>query len=138
MLTRRRPRLLHALLTSRCDSKLSIKFKFDFRTRFILSISKYLSTEIMVMCAVALCNSNNNKECKAVESNLRYFSFPSDKILRRKWVQKCYRFSKFNVNNARICSRHFVEEDYLLKHRILNEPFCKWKLKKGTTKIYIY
>lgn len=89
------------------------------------------------MCAVAQCKSNNSKTCKSVEPNIRYFSFPSNEIIRHEWVRSCFRRTEFNVNYARICSRHFTEEDYLLKHRILNEPFCKWKLKKGATKVYV-
>jgi hypothetical protein len=39
--------------------------------------------------------------------------------LRKVWVQRCYRKDSFNVDNARICSKHFTPEDF--KRDLYNE-----------------
>ncbi|XP_036142797.1 uncharacterized protein LOC105832542 isoform X3 [Monomorium pharaonis] len=69
----------------------------------------------MPQCAVATCrNSHRRTRRQAV----RYHRFPHNPELRKRWVTACGRESltngepPFNINTARICSRHFLEEFY--------------------------
>ncbi|CAH1106300.1 unnamed protein product [Psylliodes chrysocephalus] len=84
----------------------------------------------MVCCAVTGCTSNNNKKAKNYSPNCRYFTFPTAKETRKMWVQKCYQKHNFNVKNARICWKHFSDEDFCIKEKILKLPKNKWKLKE--------
>ncbi|XP_072380076.1 uncharacterized protein [Diabrotica undecimpunctata] len=79
-------------------------------------------------CAVLGCLNNNNKKSKTF-SKCRFFVFPRDKQMRKVWVSKCFRQDKFNVETARICSKHFTEADYCLKEKLLGLPDKQWKLK---------
>jgi hypothetical protein len=51
-----------------------------------------------------------------------FFSFPKEGVTRKLWVNACCRADNFNVNTARICSRHFEKECYErnLRHELLN------------------
>lgn len=83
----------------------------------------------MVYCAVAGCNSNNNKKSKNMSCSYRYFTFPtSNKEICKLWVQKCYQKSDFNVKYGRICSKHFSDDDYRIKEKLLKLPKTKWVL----------
>ncbi|VEN46707.1 unnamed protein product [Callosobruchus maculatus] len=82
----------------------------------------------MVHCAVMGCSNNNNKKCNVVP-DCRFFSFPKDKKVCDQWILRCYQKHKFNIKTARICSDHFLENDYCLKEKILELPQNKWKLK---------
>lgn len=82
----------------------------------------------MVYCAVVGCLSNNNKKSKTV-SSYRFFTFPKNKQICSSWIHNCYQQHKFNVQTARICSKHFLESDYCMKEKLLKLPLNKWKLK---------
>lgn len=43
---------------------------------------------------------------------IRFFRFPKDQILCKKWVHFCCRSDKFNVKTARMCSLHFDGDDF--------------------------
>lgn len=53
---------------------------------------------------------------------MKFHRFPKDKVLVKKWVHATGRQDKFNVTNAFVCSKHFLESDYEinLKHKLLN------------------
>lgn len=75
-------------------------------------------------CAVANCSNYGRKS-----SDILYHRFPKNEV-QREWVARCKRADKINVNNARICSIHFLPEDYErdLKNELLGLPIKK-KLK---------
>ncbi|GAB6029050.1 hypothetical protein CHUAL_004836 [Chamberlinius hualienensis] len=70
----------------------------------------------MPACAVALCR-NYTKTTKG--TNVKYFSFPRDPSTQEEWVLRCGRETEFNVNNSRICSEHFIQEDF--ERDLMNE-----------------
>lgn len=80
----------------------------------------------MVVCAVLGCKSSSREK----SNSLRYFRFPKDKSVCALWVEKCGRKSLINTATARVCSLHFMEEDYLLQHRLLEYSPKKRQLVK--------
>ena len=68
-------------------------------------------------CAVRGCVPVKNKK-------LRFYSFPTNKILARKWVEKCSRRNNFNEKHAAICQNHFSSAQIRrnLKYELLNLP----------------
>lgn len=83
----------------------------------------------MVHCVVMGCSSNNKKTSKTVSCYRWFFRFPRKKNFCQNWVLKCYQQHKFNVQTARICPKHFSEDDYCVKEKLLKLPQNKWKLK---------
>ncbi|KAJ8948575.1 hypothetical protein NQ318_007579 [Aromia moschata] len=83
---------------------------------------------VKMRCAVYDCNTNNRPK-----NNFKFFGFPKDEKLKAKCRHLCKREGTFNVNNARICSNHFVDEDYErnLRHQLLGyQPKRFRSLKK--------
>ena len=72
-------------------------------------------------CAVRCCH-NTKKRTKGC---IRFFRFPRDEKLRKRWILLCDRDSNFNASNAMVCSIHFLPSDYnhslLNKHRLLGK-----------------
>lgn len=70
-------------------------------------------------CAVFGCNNDN--QSKNFDRNIRFFTFPKDKKQEQEWIRLCKRKDKFNALSARICSIHFVANDYVrnLMHELL-------------------
>ncbi|KAJ8952425.1 hypothetical protein NQ318_014517 [Aromia moschata] len=62
---------------------------------------------VKMRCAVYGYNTNNRSK-----NNFKFFGFPKDYKLKAKWRHLCKPEDTFNINNARICSNHFVDEDY--------------------------
>lgn len=61
-------------------------------------------------CAIFGCKSSNqSKENSRVR--VSFFKFPKKKQLCKQWVHLSRRADKFNVSNARVCSKHFEESD---------------------------
>lgn len=56
-----------------------------------------------MQCTVG-CNSD--KQCKSVNS-FRFFRFWSDIHLQTQWKHACKGADSFNINNGRICLKHF-------------------------------
>lgn len=54
-------------------------------------------------CAVAICPSLKDAS---------YHRFPKNDSLQKFWVNCCRRKDQFNVQTAKVCSRHFNEEDF--------------------------
>lgn len=73
-------------------------------------------------CAVAQCHN-----CCFKEPGTIYHRFPKSEELRRVWLSRCKRTDKFNVNTARVCSKHFLPEDYErdMKNELLGLPTRK-------------
>ncbi|KAJ8938284.1 hypothetical protein NQ318_013023 [Aromia moschata] len=71
-----------------------------------------------------VCGYNRNNLSK---NNFKFFGFPKDEKLKAKWRHLCKREDPFYVNNARICSNHFVDEDY---ERNLRYELLGYQLKR--------
>nr|CAH7714512.1 unnamed protein product [Callosobruchus chinensis] len=72
-------------------------------------------------CAVVGCNSDNQSKrnpCK----DIKFFHFPKDPNLSKKWLLLSKRKDKVNIKYATVCSKHFCESDYKvnLKHTLLS------------------
>lgn len=85
---------------------------------------------------MASCPSNNKVHKKKPKQNVEkvhFYRFPKDKKLCDIWVAKCQRKTPINVENARICSHHFKEDDFErnLKHELLSFAYCSKKLLKA-------
>ena len=81
----------------------------------------------MVICAIFGC-SNHPGHGKGIS----FYRFPKDPDMSKRWVTICRRKDTFNVKNARICSIHFLTNDYErnLKHELLDyHPTNVRKLK---------
>lgn len=61
-------------------------------------------------CAVVGCKTDYQSKNFAKE--LMFFRFPNDNTLRKLWLNACKRADKVNVENARICSKHFDKNSY--------------------------
>ncbi|XP_067014525.2 uncharacterized protein [Anabrus simplex] len=75
----------------------------------------------MVICAVAGC-SNHDRHQKDLD--IKFHRFPRNSEIQLKWINACKRANSFTVGNARVCSVHFDDSDYIrdLKHELLNLP----------------
>lgn len=70
-------------------------------------------------CAVADCSNYGRKT-----TGIIYHSFPKSLELQKEWVSRCKRADEVNVKNARVCSSHFLPEQYErdLKSELLGIP----------------
>ncbi|XP_067215954.1 uncharacterized protein [Linepithema humile] len=82
----------------------------------------------MPQCAVDTCrNSHRQTRYQAVH----YHRFPKPEKVRDLWVRACGRVSQrngdtpFNINTARVCSRHFPDESYEDESSDPNNPVGK-------------
>lgn len=80
------------------------------------------------ICSVVTCKSHAKQKSKTGEY-ISFHRFPRDPHLRIEWIRKCFRQEGFNPENKRICSKHFLEEDYedICRARIMNVPPRKLK-----------
>ena len=74
--------------------------------------------------------------CTPKDDSLKLFSFPRDKVVCAKWLRLCGRADFVNVNTARICSKHFSNNQLIrnLKVELLrcNTPINYRPLKKDS------
>ncbi|KAJ8941067.1 hypothetical protein NQ318_003248 [Aromia moschata] len=95
-----------------------------------LILEFFFNEQTFVKLRCAVYGYNTNKRSK---NNFKFFGFPNDEKLKAKWRHLCKREDTFSVNNARICSNHFVDEDYErnLRHELLGyQPKRFRSLKK--------
>lgn len=76
-------------------------------------------------CCIPTCRNSsyfNKKES--------FHRFPKREELRKEWAKRCKSIKKINLSFARLCSIHFLEDDFErdLKNELLNLPLRK-KLK---------
>ena len=71
----------------------------------------------MVICAIFGC-SNQPRHGKEIS----FCRFPKDPEVSKRWVTICRKKDTFNVKDARICSIHFLTNDFErnLKHELLD------------------
>ncbi|XP_029161140.1 uncharacterized protein LOC114932896 isoform X1 [Nylanderia fulva] len=73
------------------------------------------SIKWMPQCAVSTCRNSHRRTRK---QSVRYHRFPHRADVRESWVRACGREplangdAPFNINTARVCSRHFLVEFY--------------------------
>ncbi|XP_029660819.1 uncharacterized protein LOC115234164 isoform X1 [Formica exsecta] len=73
------------------------------------------SIKWMPQCAVSTCRNSHRRTRK---QSVRYHRFPHKPEVRELWVRACGREplangeAPFNINTARVCSRHFLVEFY--------------------------
>lgn len=69
-------------------------------------------------CAVFGCSNNNKKKDHLV----RFYRFPKQKNVSQLWINACCRQDKLCTKSARICSKHFTENDFErnLQHELLD------------------
>ncbi|XP_049795243.1 zinc finger protein 3 homolog isoform X1 [Schistocerca nitens] len=81
----------------------------------------------MVCCAIAGC-TNHSRQVNQL--GIKFHIFPKKSETKQKWINACKRADSFSVENARVCSIHFIDSDYErdLKSELLNIP-SKRKLK---------
>ena len=81
----------------------------------------------MPTCAVFGCTSGNRQN-----KNVSMHSFPKEKNILKIWKIRTKRLDTFDVKTARICCKHFREDDYKrdMRHELMK---CKkkYKLKIG-------
>lgn len=58
-------------------------------------------------CSVANCNSTSEDK----SSDISFFIFPTNAVLKKKWVNFCRREKQFKPNKRYICMLHFKPED---------------------------
>lgn len=83
---------------------------------------RYVTIKVRTMrCSVFGCNSDNESK-KNPCPNVKFFTFPKDPIMRKKWLHLTKRKDNVNLKYAVVCSRHFCESDFKvnLKHTLLN------------------
>ncbi|XP_063905013.1 THAP domain-containing protein 2-like isoform X2 [Zophobas morio] len=75
------------------------------------------------ICSIASCK-NNYLRAKKEGKPITFFNFPKDPEIRAEWVRRCKRDDKFHPKYKRVCSKHFVEEDYkdIIKAKVMNVP----------------
>lgn len=61
-------------------------------------------------CAVVGCKSHNSN---TKGTGVILHIFPRNSNIQNVWVTKCRRKDKINISNARICSLHFIDSDYV-------------------------
>lgn len=84
----------------------------------------------MPYCAVAKCYSSNRQSSS--KQNFSFFVFPNDSKRRAEWIHRCGRADPINPRTARICSKHFQDEDFY-PTTIMKRSFgikCKLLLKQ--------
>lgn len=74
-------------------------------------------------CSVYGCNMDNN--AKDFCSTISFHSFPNDKTVCKRWVYLCRRKDVFNIKTARICSKHFKPDDFIIP----NPVYAQYNLK---------
>ncbi|KAL1489557.1 hypothetical protein ABEB36_013510 [Hypothenemus hampei] len=79
-------------------------------------------------CAVFGCNCDNKSKKNPI-SGVKFFHFPKNKDLAKKWLHATGRKDKVNLKNACVCSKHFSESDFKenLQHKLLNYTPARYR-----------
>ncbi|KAL1514352.1 hypothetical protein ABEB36_003621 [Hypothenemus hampei] len=79
-------------------------------------------------CAVFGCNCDNKSKKNPV-SVVKFFHFPKNKDLAKKWLHATGRKDKVNLKNACVCSKRFSESDFKenLQHKLLNYTPARYR-----------
>ena len=75
-----------------------------------------------------MARGQNRGVCK----DLHFFSYPKNPVIRAVWLEKSGRKDAFNPENGRVCSEHFLPEDfdpsYFVKKKLM--PATRATLRK--------
>ena len=85
----------------------------------------------MPSCAVYGCKSGYATQKN--KAHLRWFNFPKDDQLRKRWIHRLNREDFTVTEHTQICSRHFTNDDYVpddLNKDKFGRPYKKRHLKK--------
>jgi len=71
-------------------------------------------------CMVSSCKNSSGGGNQAV----KYFSIPTDLRRRQEWIERCSLKNKFVPKKGKVCSDHFVKDDFedWLKAELMNYP----------------
>lgn len=58
-------------------------------------------------CSVKSCQNRSD-----LQTGLKFHSFPKDHSIRDKWIVSCGRDPTYDVKHKRVCSAHFLKENY--------------------------
>lgn len=75
----------------------------------------------MTRCAVLGCTNNN---MKTEGTGIKYYTFPKNEDLWKRWVEACQRSDTFKFQNAKICSKHFSKECFFRSTRQQMLNYC--------------
>lgn len=72
-------------------------------------------------CSVPSCKSNS-LVARRNGKRIRFFQFPRDPNVQRKWVQRCCKDEKWDTKNKKICQKHFTINDFddVIQAQLLN------------------
>ncbi|KAJ8926288.1 hypothetical protein NQ314_021347 [Rhamnusium bicolor] len=75
----------------------------------------------MPICAVVSCKNWYTAKYRVSPVEISYHSFPKLEIVRAEWIKCSGRTGEWNVKNARMCSVHFKDNDFIkdLKEKLL-------------------
>ena len=59
--------------------------------------------------AITTCTNNAGRTRRSIS----FHTFPRKGDIREQWIAACKRADDFNPDTSRICSEHFVAEDYI-------------------------
>ena len=59
--------------------------------------------------AITTCTNNAGRTCRSIS----FHTFPRKGDIREQWFAASKRADDFNPDTSRICSEHFVAEDYI-------------------------
>ena len=67
----------------------------------------------MSYCCVGNCTKKHSRDSSTLRHFLRFYRFPKDAVLAKKWVDRIGRMPRdINTDKMVVCSDHFEEEDF--------------------------
>lgn len=78
-------------------------------------------------CKVATCLNATGNPSIRLEQGITFHRFPKNPKLKKLWILRCGQ-KKITAESARVCSEHFLKEDYIddMQNRLLGLPEKKW------------
>ena len=71
----------------------------------------------MVYCCVGGCTNDLGRQSSSFRHFLRFYNFPKDKVISKKWVARINRRPcDVRTKTMHVCSDHFCDEDFVLSN----------------------
>jgi hypothetical protein len=86
------------------SKEVKVNYSLDF-------LSSFINTYKM-SCFVKCCK-NYRQKCKKEGKSVEFHRFPVNPLVREEWIELCHRTSTDWKNSSRVCSDHFILNDYL-------------------------